>query len=76
MPGTFPACGCHYTNDDDGIHFCQRHLQVDALLTALELLAEVVGRLPENARGTKQGAELHTAFSRARAVIYAAKEGG
>jgi hypothetical protein len=32
--------------------------------------------LPENARGTKQGAELHTAFSRARAVIYAAKEGG
>lgn len=34
LPGTFPDCGCHYTTDDDGIHFCPLHAAAPALLEA------------------------------------------
>ena len=32
LPGVFPDCGCHYTNDDDGIHFCRMHAAASDLL--------------------------------------------
>lgn len=36
-PGEFPDCGCHYTTDDDGIHFCTMHKAAPDLLAACEL---------------------------------------
>ncbi len=32
--GVFPECGCGYTTDDDGIHFCPLHLAAPELLEA------------------------------------------
>lgn len=37
--GAFPDCGCHYTTDDDGIHFCDFHKNTEAKVK--ELLAKV-----------------------------------
>lgn len=34
FPGEFPECGCHYTTDDDGVHFCRIHKAAPELLAA------------------------------------------
>lgn len=34
MNAVFPECGCHYTTDDDGIHFCSVHAAAYELLEA------------------------------------------
>lgn len=36
FPPEFPECGCHYTTDDDGIHFCPMHHAAPEMLKALE----------------------------------------
>lgn len=41
--GEFPTCGCHYTTDDDGIHFCTIHKAAPELLEGcLKSLQEFV----------------------------------
>ena len=40
--GLYPECGCHYTNDDDGIHFCPTHQAADELLGACKMLLSLV----------------------------------
>jgi Zn-finger protein len=36
--GVFPDCGCHYTTDDDGVHFCPLHDVALELLNAAKNL--------------------------------------
>ena len=43
-PGEFPDCGCHYTTDDDGLHFCPMHKAAPEMLKALEPIAELLVR--------------------------------
>lgn len=38
-PGVFPECGCHYTTDDDGVHFCPLHQAAPDLLAACKAMA-------------------------------------
>lgn len=40
FPGEFPSCGCHYTTDDDGIHFCRMHKAAPAMLEACQYALE------------------------------------
>lgn len=42
-PGEFPECGCHYTNDDDGIHFCPLHRLADRLKHRLSVRVAACG---------------------------------
>lgn len=39
-PGEFPSCGCHYTTDDDGVHFCPMHKAAPELLKICETVRE------------------------------------
>jgi hypothetical protein len=57
--GEFPDCGCHYTNDDDGIHFCPMHKAAPDLLAVCKSLVwhypdldEIIG--PEQGKAAKQ----------------------
>ena len=43
--GVFPDCGCGYTTDDDGIHYCPLHKAAPALRDALESSNEGLMRL-------------------------------
>lgn len=43
-PGEFPECGCHYTTDDDGIHFCPMHKAASDLLAACKKLVAGLDR--------------------------------
>lgn len=36
MAGLFPNCGCKYTTEDDGIHFCPLHAAAPDLLEACQ----------------------------------------
>lgn len=47
-PGVFPDCGCHYTIDDDGIHFCPLHAQALAMRAELEKMLNVANAVAVN----------------------------
>ena len=43
-PGEFPDCGCHYTTDDDGVHFCPMHKAAPDLLAACKEAIRTLNR--------------------------------
>ena len=50
--GIFPTCGCHYTIDDDGIHFCDMHLNAEKKIASLKAQLEAAEKVVEAANSS------------------------
>jgi hypothetical protein len=48
--GIFPDCDCHYTIDDDGIHFCKLHKNAEKTIEDLKARLSAAERVIEEAR--------------------------
>jgi len=46
----FPDCGCHYTIDDDGIHFCEFHKNASEEIKLLTSRLGAIGKELEQER--------------------------
>lgn len=65
-PGLIYAC-----DDHKGVALCPLHQAAPQMFAELQRLAELLGSLPENGRGSLQGFDVNRAFARISALVAA-----